>query len=29
MIYILEASILDDLGDNMIRVYGIKYTKRR
>lgn len=29
MIYILEASILDDLGDNFIRVYGIKYTKRR
>lgn len=29
MIYIIEASILDDLGDNFIRVYGIKYTKRR
>lgn len=29
MIYILEASILDDLGDNVINVYGIEYTKRR
>jgi hypothetical protein len=29
MIYILEASILDDSGDNVICVYGIKYTKRR